>query len=84
MLRDNLRPLWGGRWRTRDDLTYAIDYWIEHTHNHRRRQCGLGKLTPVEFEPAFTARREDAATRSMNTGDNRTDSRPSTRPIGRR
>ena len=46
-------------WRTRDDLAYAIVYWIEHTYNHRRRQRGLGKLTPVEFELAFTARIED-------------------------
>jgi len=49
------------RWRTRDDLAYAIVYWIEHTYNHRRRQRGLGKLTPVEFELAFAARLEDAA-----------------------
>ena len=49
------------RWKTRDDLAYAIVYWIEHTYNRRRRQRGLGKLTPVEFELAFTARLEDAA-----------------------
>jgi transposase InsO family protein len=49
------------RWRTRDDLAYAIVYWIEHTYNHRRRQRGLGKLTPVEFELAFAARLEDVA-----------------------
>ena len=49
------------RWKTRDDLAYEIIYWIEHTYNHRRRQRGLGKLTPVEFELAFTARIEDAA-----------------------
>jgi putative transposase len=42
------------RWRTRDELTYAIVYWIEHTYNRRRRQRGLGKLTPVEFELAFS------------------------------
>ena len=47
------------RWKTRDDLAYAIVYWIEHTYNHRRRQRGLGKLTPVEFELAFAARLED-------------------------
>lgn len=28
--------------------------WIEHTYNRRRRQRGLGKLTPVEFELTFT------------------------------
>jgi putative transposase len=49
------------RWTTREDLAYEIVYWIEHTYNRRRRQRGLGKLTPVEFELAFTARIEDAA-----------------------
>ncbi len=29
--------------------------WIEHTYNRRRRQRALGKLTPVEFELAFSA-----------------------------
>lgn len=43
------------RWATRDDLRYAIVHWIEHTYNRRRRQRRLGKLTPVEFELAFTA-----------------------------
>ena len=43
------------RWAaTRDDLRYAIIYWIEHTYNRRRRQRRLGRLTPVEFELAFT------------------------------
>ena len=41
------------QWRTREELRYAIVLWIEHTYNRRRRQCGLGKLTPVEFELAF-------------------------------
>jgi len=49
------------RWSTRDDLSYAIVYWIEHTYNRRRRQRGLGKLTPVEFELAFAARLGDVA-----------------------
>jgi transposase InsO family protein len=39
--------------RTREELHYAIVFWIEHTYNRRRRQRGLGKLTPVEFELAF-------------------------------
>jgi putative transposase len=43
------------RWATRDDLRYAIIYWVEHTYNRRRRQRRLGRLTPVEFELAFTA-----------------------------
>jgi transposase InsO family protein len=42
------------RWRTRSELAYEIVVWIEHTYNHRRRQRRLGKLTPVEFELAFT------------------------------
>lgn len=42
------------RWRTRDELAYEIVYWIEHTYNRRRRQRGLGKLTPIEFELAFS------------------------------
>ena len=42
------------RWRTRTELRYAIVFWIEHTYNRRRRQRRLGKLTPVEFELAFT------------------------------
>lgn len=41
-------------WRTREELRYEIVHWIEHTYNRRRRQRGLGRLTPVEFELAFT------------------------------
>lgn len=41
------------QWASRDELEYAITYWIEHTYNRRRRQRALGKLTPVEFELAF-------------------------------
>jgi putative transposase len=50
------------RWSTHSELAYAIVVWIEHTYNRRRRQRGLGKLTPVEFELAFAARiAEEAA-----------------------
>jgi transposase InsO family protein len=42
------------RWRTRAELRYAIVTWIEHTYNRRRRQRALGKLTPLEYELAFT------------------------------
>ena len=42
------------RWRTRSELTYETIVWIEHTYNRRRRQRALGRLTPVEFELAFT------------------------------
>lgn len=49
------------RWETRSELRYAIVSWIEHTYNRRRRQRGLGKLTPVEFELAFSSQTEMAA-----------------------
>lgn len=42
------------RWRTRSELSYATIVWTEHTYNRRRRQRALGRLTPVEFELAFT------------------------------
>jgi putative transposase len=42
------------RWRTRNELAYEIVVWIEHTYNRRRRQRALGRVTPVEFEFAFT------------------------------
>jgi len=50
-----------GPWRTRAELHYAITYWIEHTYNRRRRQRGLGRLTPIEFELAFTSNTTQAA-----------------------
>jgi len=28
--------------------------WIETRYNRRRRQRGLGKLTPVEYEKIYT------------------------------
>ncbi len=43
------------RWQTRDELHEAVVFWIEHTYNRRRRQRALGKLTPVEYELAFTS-----------------------------
>jgi putative transposase len=49
------------RWRTRNELAYEIIYWIEHTYNRRRRQRERGKLTPVEFELAFTNALVDVA-----------------------
>jgi putative transposase len=42
------------RWRTRSELAYETIVWIEHTYNRRRRQRVLGRLTPVEFDLAFT------------------------------
>jgi len=38
------------RWTTREELRLAIVNWIERTYHRRRRQRGLGKLTPIEFE----------------------------------
>jgi len=38
------------RWTTREELRLAIVIWIERTYHRRRRQRGLGKLTPIEFE----------------------------------
>lgn len=46
-------------WASRDELHDESVYWIEHTYNRRRRQRGLGKLTPVEYELAFAADDED-------------------------
>jgi len=37
-------------WDTRVQLRHAIVYWIEAKYNRRRRQRGLGRLTPVEYE----------------------------------
>jgi transposase InsO family protein len=41
------------RWETRQELRLAIVTWIETKYNRRRRQRGLGKLTPVEFEMIY-------------------------------
>ena len=38
------------RWQTREELRLAIVIWSEATYHRRRRQHGLGKLTPIEFE----------------------------------
>jgi putative transposase len=37
-------------WRTRQELRTAIVTWIERTYHRRRRQAGLGRLTPIEYE----------------------------------
>jgi transposase InsO family protein len=41
-------------WATRSELRYEIIVWIEHTYNRRRRQRALGRLTPIEYELAFS------------------------------
>jgi putative transposase len=38
------------RWGSREELRLAIVTWIERTYHRRRRQRGLGRLTPIEFE----------------------------------
>ena len=38
------------RWATREELRLAIITWIERTYHRRRRQAGLGRLTPSEYE----------------------------------
>ena len=44
------------RWTSREELRLAIVVWIETKYNRRRRrQRGLGKLTPVEFEMIYQA-----------------------------
>jgi len=44
-----------GPWRTGAELHDVITYWIEHTHDGRRRQRGFSRLTPIECELAFTS-----------------------------
>jgi len=41
------------RWATREDLRLAIVTWIERTYHRRRRQEGLGRLTPIEYETIY-------------------------------
>ena len=42
------------RWTSREELRVAIVIWIERTYHRRRRQRGLGRLTPIEFETLYT------------------------------
>ena len=49
------------RWETREQLRIAIVTWIERTYHRRRRQVGLGRLTPVEFEAIMTTPARQAA-----------------------
>jgi len=43
------------RWAAREELRLAIVIWVEATYHRRRRQRGLGKLTPIEFETVYEA-----------------------------
>ncbi|MEZ0341061.1 IS3 family transposase [Mycobacterium sp. pV006] len=49
------------RWDTREQLRVAIFTWIERTYHRRRRQSGLGRLTPIEFEAIMTTPASQAA-----------------------
>ena len=49
------------RWDTREQLRIAIVTWIERTYHRRRRQTGLGRLTPIEFEAIMTTPASQAA-----------------------
>ncbi|ANE81315.1 integrase [Mycobacterium adipatum] len=49
------------RWATREELRIAIVTWIERTYRRRRRQSGLGRLTPIEFEAIMTTPASQAA-----------------------
>ncbi|WP_425433637.1 integrase core domain-containing protein, partial [Kineococcus rhizosphaerae] len=42
------------QWSTREELRIAIVTWIERTYHRRRRQSGLGRLTPIEYETIMT------------------------------
>jgi len=48
-------------WATRDELRIAIVTWIERNYHRRRRQDGLGRLTPVEYETIMTTPASQAA-----------------------
>jgi hypothetical protein len=43
------------RWESQEELRLEIITWIEGTYHRRRRQLGLGRLTPIEFEILHTA-----------------------------
>ncbi len=49
------------RWNTCEELRTAIVTWIERTYHRWRRQVGLGRLTPIEFEAIMTAPADQAA-----------------------
>ena len=48
-------------WTTRDELRIAIVTWIERTYHRRRRQAGLSRLTPIEYESIMTTPTTQAA-----------------------
>jgi transposase InsO family protein len=50
-----------GAWATREELRIAIVTWIERTYHRRRRQDGVGRLTPIEYETIMTTTADQAA-----------------------
>lgn len=48
-------------WATREELRIEIVTWIERTYHRRRRQAGLGRLTPIEYETIMTTPATQAA-----------------------
>ena len=68
------------RWDTRENLRLAIVIWIERTYHRRRRQEGLGRLTPVEFEMSHTTTPQTARA-ALSPSVNRTLGRPSCRSL---
>lgn len=41
-------------WTTRDEPRIAVVTWLERTYHRRRRQAGLGRLSPIEYEAILT------------------------------
>ena len=48
-------------WDTREQLRIDIVTWIERSYHRRRRQLGLGRLTPIEDEAIMTTPAHPAA-----------------------
>ena len=49
------------RWDTRERLRIDIVTWIERSYHRRRRQLGLGRLTPIDYEAIMTTPAHPAA-----------------------
>ena len=48
-------------WDTREQLPIDIVTWIERSYHRRRRQLGLGRLTPIRDEAIMTTPAHPAA-----------------------
>jgi putative transposase len=48
-------------WETREGLSVAVISWTWTSYHLYRRQRGLGRMTPIEFETAMTRRTANAA-----------------------